>query len=266
MLEHIAADLDLTDPERAEVLRFLDHPVGMEEAETLAKDLFPKLTAGDRQVWIDRLQKIIMSDAHIDPGEVKLLETVREAVKRAEEGPSILGRLRGFFRSERAGEVAKPRPGGVLSRLLERTKGGGEQAGRGEDRLHRTSLFGAILYRVAFADGEFSDEEAGRLRALLTGTFGFHVDEAQQVLAVIESRAAEDLDRQRLCASFNRISDMNERMKLLGCLFMIAEADGEIHETELREMRLIANYLWIGAKDFHQVRIGYRAKGNDRAT
>jgi uncharacterized tellurite resistance protein B-like protein len=174
--------------------------------------------------------------------------------------------LRGFFRNERAGEGGVPPSGGVVSRLLERTRDGAREAGPGEKHLQRASLFGAILYRVAFADGTFSEDEAERLRALLTGTFGFGADDARQTLAVIKSRAAEELDRQRLCASFNRISDMDERMKLLGCLFMIAEADGEIHATELRELRLIANYLWIGAKNFNQVRVKHRTEGGRHAT
>jgi uncharacterized tellurite resistance protein B-like protein len=44
-------------------------------------------------------------------------------------------------------------------------------------------------------------------------------------------------------------------MSLLGCLFMVADADGEIGDAEMREMRLIANYLWIGARDFNKIRI-----------
>jgi uncharacterized tellurite resistance protein B-like protein len=54
-------------------------------------------------------------------------------------------------------------------------------------------------------------------------------------------------------------------MRLLGCLFMVAEADGEISDEEMREMRLIANYLWIGARDFHRVRVHHWAEGGWRA-
>jgi uncharacterized tellurite resistance protein B-like protein len=63
------------------------------------------------------------------------------------------------------------------------------------------------------------------------------------------------MDRQRLCASFNRIATMDERFRLLGCLFAVAKADGRIDEDELREIRLVANYLWIDARSFNDVRL-----------
>lgn len=259
LLEHVAVDLDLTEQDKAEFLESLEHPVGYEEAEEMARDLLPSLTTEQREKWLDLLQKVISSDSKLDPNEITLLETIREAVKSAEEGSSLIGKIRGFFRSERASEGGAGR---VLPQILSRMGSSDIQAKLDQEHLEHASLFGAILYRVAFADGEFSDDESARLRTLLIGAFDFEEDDADHVLNVIRSKAGEDLDRQRLCASFNRVSDMNARMKLLGCLFLIAEADGSIDDKELREMRLIANYLWIGAKEFHKIRMKHTAEGS----
>lgn len=236
-IRRIERDLGLPEPQRAQLDSLLREPIGLEEAERMAGDLLPRLTREDREDWLRLIEQVVRSDERVDPAERRLLERMETAIRDADAGPSLLGRIRGFFRSER-------------------------RADAGSERLERATLFGALLHRVAFADGDLSPEEAARLRTLLTGSFGFDDEESGRILQAIESKAAVDLDRQRLCAAFNRIADMEGRTRLLGCLFIVAEADGEIAEAELREMRLIANYLWIGARGFHEVRARYRRPGD----
>ncbi|MBD3160671.1 MAG: hypothetical protein GF346_00885 [Candidatus Eisenbacteria bacterium] len=255
-IRKIERDLDLPESEQVALDRLFEEPLGLEEAEEMARDLIPSLSAEERDDWMRRIDRVVRSDAEVDPRERRLLEGLEEAIREADAGPSLLARIRGLFRSDRA---AKPErtESGVVRKILQRMPAEAKSRERGGDRFEYATLFGALLYRVAFADGAFTDDEAARLRTLLTGTFAFDEDESQRIVDVIESKAAEDLDRQRLCATFNRVTDMEGRMRLLGCLFIVSEADGEISDAELREMRLIANYLWIGAREFHRVRTRY---------
>jgi uncharacterized tellurite resistance protein B-like protein len=265
VLEEVGQDLGLTVEEQDELRTVLEAPVGVEEAEAWSSRLLPALTTQEREDLLRRMEKIVATDPHHDPKEIRLLKNVRGAVEEIDGGESLVERIRRFFRTERKQEKVGGSTGGVLSTVLDRFKEKAEPTVVDPQQLEYATLFGAILYRVAFSDGDFTEQEASRLRTLLTGVFKFDEPETEQILAVIVSKAAEDLDRQRLCAAFNRSTEMDGRMRLLGCLFMIAEADGEISAAEMREMRLIANYLWIGARDFHRVRVRHWSEGGWRA-
>jgi uncharacterized tellurite resistance protein B-like protein len=62
------------------------------------------------------------------------------------------------------------------------------------------------------------------------------------------------MDRQGLLSEFNRIAEMDARMELLDASFAVAAVDGTVSGTELEELRLLANFLWIDPRDFNAVR------------
>ena len=74
------------------------------------------------------------------------------------------------------------------------------------------------------------------------------------MLRAIQLRVAQDVDRQRLCAEFNRITAMEDRLRLLRAMLELALADGRITPEEEKEIRLIANFLWIEVQDFVETR------------
>jgi uncharacterized tellurite resistance protein B-like protein len=120
-------------------------------------------------------------------------------------------------------------------------------------RVHAT-LFGALLYRVIYVDRVIEPEEAERLRSILSDDLEFEPGEVDYVLRAIQLRVAQDLDRQRLCAEFNRITGMEERLRLLRAMMELAMVDGRLSPEEEKEIRLIANYLWIEVQDFVEIR------------
>lgn len=156
--------------------------------------------------------------------------------------------------------------GSVLGKLMSRSRAWDSRLPASDPRFPRAILFGSILYRVAFADGKVDDVELDRIQDLLTSDSGFDEDEALCVVRTIRERPAEDLERQHLCADLNRVAEMETRIKLLECLFRVAAVDGQMEESELREIRLIANYLWIDARDFHSIRAKAQARGGRRGS
>jgi uncharacterized tellurite resistance protein B-like protein len=132
-----------------------------------------------------------------------------------------------------------------------------------ERRLHAV-LMGALLQRVARADRSARDDEWERIRTVLASHGRFSAEEIEVVLEAIESGQAREADRQRLCAEFNRISQMEERLELLHGLFAVALADGDLSPEEEREIRLIGNFLWIEPQEFVRVRREARAAGEGR--
>lgn len=251
-IEKIGLDLGLDAQERAEVGRLLEAPVGIEEAVRIADELFAGSSAEESAAFLARVEKVISADSRVDPREVALLTRLREAAGERDKGGDFLVRALGLLRSTlgRSGEST----GGIAGRILSRIGGGTRKHPIDRDRFEKALLFGAILQRVAYADSAIDPSEETRVRELLAASYSFSSEEVETVLSVLRTRTAEDLDRQRLCASFNRLTEMDERLRLLGAVFLIASADGRVDEAEMREMRLIANYLWINAREFHRVR------------
>ncbi len=276
-IEKIAAHLDLSDAERDELSRTLREPASRDEVEERARKLLAELPPEERTAWLGRIEALLLTDDRMTREEQSFLAGVRGAAATIEDAPSLITRIRGILRVRRGGDENGPEGaegaggggadrGGIVAQIIGRIGPGGVAEKRDPLRFGHAVLFGAILYRVAFADGHVDDAEIERVHALLTDQFGFGDEAAEYVIRTIRSRAADDFDRQRLCASFNRIAEMDARLKLLECLFAVAAADGEIREEELREMRLIANYLWIDAREFHRIRTKHWSEGGWRAT
>ncbi|MFB3909428.1 MAG: TerB family tellurite resistance protein [Candidatus Eisenbacteria bacterium] len=243
-LEGVARDVGLDAAEWAGLRPMLDRPVPIEEAEKLAVDFVTGIPATDRERVLARIESLAGADGRRSGGESRLLSRMREAIEAADASaaPTVLSRVRGLLRR-------------TVPRAPIRED---------EERFQRALLFAAIHFRVILGDGEVAPEETRYLRRQLQDRFGFGTDEAERILGLVRARTLDDLDRQRLCASFNRVSEIEERIALLESLFGGAASDGEIDESELLELRLIANYLWIEAREFHDVRMrsGIRVREN----
>ena len=259
-IRRVAAQLGLSDEEVAEIDATLANPCGIAETESLAADFLARATAQEREDLLRRLGELFQADGEVGEGERGLLSSLRAWESEAPEVPTFLGRLRRLLARDRS---KAPESGAPFQKITSRMRGAQASDKLTPGQREHAVLFGAILYRTAFADGRVEESEVSQLHGILTSGIGLDEETAEQIISVISARAAEDMDRQRLCASFNRISTMEERMRLLGCLFAVAKADGTIDEDEMREIRLAANYLWIDARSFHDIR--QRAPGRSRS-
>lgn len=251
-ITRIAEEIGLSPAEFAEVRGDLDRPAGLEATLDLGREFFESLPPSRRAELFGHLESLIEADGAVDPEERKIIEALQQG--DAAESPLVVSRLRKLFSRKKGGGslAASAGPTRTLLDAIRPRSGSGRVD---EDRRTQAVLFGSILRRVAFADGRVDPAELEQIRAMLAGAFSFDAATVEEILAAVESQAADAFDRQRLCASFNRYSTMEERIQLLGCLFAIAKADASIADEELRELRLIANYLWIDAREFHQIRV-----------
>ncbi len=247
----IAGEIGLTPAERSAVSIDLERPAGLEATLALGRELLESLPQERRSELYSHLDALVEVDGKVHPEEKRIVEALREA--RKSDAPALLAKLRGLF-STRGSAGARSSLSSVAGSLLDAIRPEGGAQALDEGLRARAVLFGSILRRVAFADGRVDPAEIAQIRGILEGTFSFDEGTTETILSAVESQAADGFDRQRLCASFNRHSTMEERMQLLGCLFAVAKADGSITDEELRELRLIANFLWIDARDFHQLR------------
>ncbi|MCA9727821.1 MAG: TerB family tellurite resistance protein [Candidatus Eisenbacteria bacterium] len=243
-LRGLAVEYGLGLGERMQIEEMLETPLSREDFERALHAFQEVASAEDHARLMSRAERLIEADSARAPEEVEALRLIRESLRET-SGPStgVLGKLRGLLGGGNLGELARE----LVGRSPERNDGIGGDA---ERRRAYATLFGALLYRVIYADRVVEPEEAARLRSLLAERFDFQPAEVDYVLRAIQLRVAQDLDRQRLCAEFNRITAMEERLGLLRAMLELAMADGEISPEEDQEIRLIANFLWIEVQDF----------------
>jgi uncharacterized tellurite resistance protein B-like protein len=115
-------------------------------------------------------------------------------------------------------------------------------------------LFGAVLGRVAAAEAGISEDELQRIRSIMEERLGWTPPLLDWAVQAVRESSTGQLDRQGLLSEFNRVSDAEERKELLDAAFAVAAADGVVSGTEMEELRLISNYLWLSPREFNQIR------------
>jgi uncharacterized tellurite resistance protein B-like protein len=247
------------------IAALLEAPVSYSRAEELTRDLLVHLrTREDREDALQQVESLLRAGG-LDAAERELLDGLRGIMGSLDTMDSFLGKVTGVFRGMFAaraargeGEITRNLKNAVLQRLHTVSEG----AWRSETdaaSLNRYTLFGAVLGRVAHAEGGAAPGEIARIRVILEERFFLKAPLLDWVMqAVVETNAAET-SRQGLLSEYNRISTMEERQELLDAAFAVASADGAVEKAELEELRLLSNFLWIDPREFHRIRARWGA-------
>ena len=124
------------------------------------------------------------------------------------------------------------------------------------------AAFAFVLARVANSDMEISTEEGQRMEEIVREIGG--LNEAQAVLVVQIAKSQQLLkggtENYLVTREFNKISDREQKERLVHCLFEVSGADESISLVEENEVRRIAEELQFDAREFSVIRSQYNAK------
>lgn len=101
----------------------------------------------------------------------------------------------------------------------------------------------ALLLEIAYADGEFSEQERAHLEEVLERHFGLPPESGQRVLALAETARREAVDYYRFTSTLRQNYDLGQKMVLAEVMWGLVLADGEIAKREQYLTRKIANLL-----------------------
>lgn len=131
-----------------------------------------------------------------------------------------------------------------------------------QDRAHFIACFAFLLGRVAYSDLKTSNEEVGKMEALIKSKF--EVDESQAVLICKMARTQNELfgstENYIVAREFKELTTPQERKELIDFLFQIAAADESISSSEETEINQMASELEIHRDDLIAIRQKYRAQ------
>jgi uncharacterized tellurite resistance protein B-like protein len=252
---------DMGPEEIREVEALLEAPVSYARCEDLTRDLLGKLaTRAEREEALSQVEAILKADGDFTDDERDMLAGLQGVMDAMASVDHFIGRISGVFRRMFAardpgspGQLTEYLKNTVLQRLHD-VSGGAWQGRVDAPTLNRYTLFGAVLGRVADVEEGISPEELAAMAMILQERFGIDPPLLDWVMQSVEEAASANVDRQGLLSEFNRISDSAERKELLDAAFAVAAADGEVSRTELEELRLISNFLWLDPRDFHEIR------------
>jgi uncharacterized tellurite resistance protein B-like protein len=258
-LKQLALKFKLTDESWRKLESYLDDPISQEEGEELIRDFLVHIkTPGEKQELLCALEEMIQADQKVTPQEQEFLKRFSQIIHDTSTLSLIRGKLKNLlsktlFRpsSGKAHELSDYIHNKLLNRLQRRVTEAGLELKLSLEQLNYLTLFGGLLARVAYADGNISLQEKKQIKLLLNRLAGFRPEELELIVAVIEDQALKGLDRFRLTSEFFKVSNREQKIQLLNCLFGLAAAnDPQLLHQEVEEIRSIAYALSLSHRDF----------------
>ena len=130
------------------------------------------------------------------------------------------------------------------------------------ERARYVAAFAYLLSRVAHADLDISGEETGAMEGIVRELTDMPEEQAILVVQVakMQSRLIGHTENFQVAREFRGISEKQERLDLLRCLFAVSAADDEISGVEEQEIRKIADELALTHAEFVAARLEFNDK------
>ncbi|OAI24886.1 hypothetical protein A1351_02585 [Methylosinus sp. R-45379] len=120
----------------------------------------------------------------------------------------------------------------------------------------------ALLVHLASIDGEFDDGERALLLKLVESRFGLDHAAARALIEAAAESEREAVDLYRFTQVLKRRLDEDGRRVVIGMLWEMAYADGEVHEFEENVIWRVAELLGVSTRD--RVALRQAAKDADK--
>jgi len=108
---------------------------------------------------------------------------------------------------------------------------------------------GALMVRVAKADGSYLFQEIEEIDHLSADLYGFNAVQAAKFRAECEKLEVAMPDTPRLTDILTQTIDTDERDILVAALWKVADADGQRHETEQAVVAIATQSLGMSPED-----------------
>lgn len=114
--------------------------------------------------------------------------------------------------------------------------------------------WGALLVRVARADGAYDADEKAQIDAVLQARYNLTADAAAELRADCETAETEAPDTVRFTRSIKDAVAYEDREAVIESLWSVVLADGVRDENEDALLRMIAPMLGVSDQDSHKAR------------
>jgi len=129
-------------------------------------------------------------------------------------------------------------------------------------RAHFLAAYAYLLARVAKADLHVDEVEVAAMERRVASLSDLAEEEASLVTRLALAQASEQggTDNYLVTREFRKLSDRNDRLRLIRCLFAVAAADDSIEAAESREIYAIGEELGLVRSEVNGLRFEWRDK------
>lgn len=120
---------------------------------------------------------------------------------------------------------------------------------------------GALLVRLARADGDYQDVEARRIDRILSNRYGLSDVETTNLRQACETLETEAPDTVRFTRAIKEAVAYEDRRAVISAMWEIVLADGERDDEENSLMRMVAPMLGVTDQDSNAARRAIEAAG-----
>jgi uncharacterized tellurite resistance protein B-like protein len=120
-----------------------------------------------------------------------------------------------------------------------------------QDSTHALQLATtALLFEMMRMDDELHDKEHAVIRRAIQAKFELSDDETEQLLELAQAEAEEATDYHQFTRLINNDFSMEQKVKVIEYLWLIAYADGNLDKYEEHLVRKIAELLYVPHQAF----------------
>ncbi len=254
-LSYYLQRFQITDPEYEQLQPLLESPIRPEAARTLLEEQLKQLdTPEDRRTLMAAVEDLLVVDDHLDPQESAFLHTLRDLTRHVPTAQLFISRLKALW-SATAGrggrEGLSPTVDRFLQkRLLEYFRGriavARARAGLSvrdsvsDPDLYRVVIWAGLLSHVAVADRSLCPAEQDQLLDLLSVTGDIPRPDLEVIASAFADGSLDGIDLPVLVRELTQTGSAEDAAMLLDGLFLVAAADGKLHDRELRVIQQIA--------------------------
>ena len=137
---------------------------------------------------------------------------------------------------------------GMISRLRQLLEGRGASRGSKPTALDGSELrfaAAALMIEAARLDGQIDDRERERIVSIMVRQFSLAEDAAAALLDDAERNTEDAHDLYGFTSVIRRHFDHDERVAMVGLLWEVCYADGELHDFEGNLLRRLAGLLYV---------------------
>jgi uncharacterized tellurite resistance protein B-like protein len=141
-----------------------------------------------------------------------------------------------------------------LRQLLEKHLGSGEAA-REVDGLELRLATATLLMEVAGADSRITEEERETVRQLIERHFSLPPGPTREIAASAEHESRHATSLYPFTRLINRSCSPEEKVQIVGMLWQVTCADGQVDKYEEYLVRKLADLLHVPHRDFIRMKL-----------